>query len=274
MAISIKPQITFITGASSGIGRDCALHLHSRGYKVYGARRSIQQTNLNGITTLPIDVTDDASVQSAIDQIISVENRLDVVVNCAGFGIAGAIEDTSIEEAKAQFETNFFGTMRVCKYVLPIMRAQQSGLIVNVSSLGGLTSVPFQTVYCASKFALEGLTEALRMEVAPFGIHVVMIEPGDFATGFTAGRQRTKQSQSNNAYSEKYHKALSQMERDEMNGPSPQLIAQVLERILNTPKPRLRYTTGRLDQRLGVALKRVLPHSLYERILLQTYGLQ
>lgn len=268
-----QPQVVLITGASSGIGLMCAQHLQALGHTVYGASRRAGQTAVAGVRPLAMDVNDDASVQDGIERIVAEQGRLDVVVNCAGFGIAGAVENTSIDEAKQQFETNFFGTLRVCQQALPVLRRQKHGLIVNVSSLGGLVAIPFQGLYSASKFAVEGMTEALRMEVAPFGVKVVLIAPGDFATGFTAQRVRTAHALTDPTYQRAFTTAVAIMERDEQNGPSPERIAVLLARILATPNPRLRYSVGRTDQRLGVRLKAFLPQGLYERLVKQTYGL-
>lgn len=266
-------KVILITGASSGIGLMCAQHLRAQGHTVYGASRRAGQASVAGVLPLAMDVNDDGSVQDGIERIVAEQGRLDVVVNCAGFGIAGAVENTSVDEAKHQFETNFFGTLRVCRQVLPVMRQQQAGLIVNVSSLGGLVAIPFQGLYSASKFAVEGMTEALRMEVAPFGIKVVLIAPGDFATGFTAQRIRTAQALTDPTYQREFNAAVAIMERDEQNGPSPERIARLLARIIATGNPKLRYSIGRTDQRLGVWLKAFLPQGLYERLVMQTYGL-
>src|SRR6185295_4263495 len=150
-------KVIIITGASSGIGKACADHLKSRDHKVYCASRSTEDQLAAGNVSL--DVDDDDSVRLAVQRVLDDAGRIDVVINAAGFGIVGAVEDTSIEEAKMQFETNFFGVVRVCKAVLPVMRDQRSGLIVNISSIAGLVSLPFQSFYSASKFALEGMTE-------------------------------------------------------------------------------------------------------------------
>jgi NAD(P)-dependent dehydrogenase (short-subunit alcohol dehydrogenase family) len=270
----IDLQVALVTGASSGIGRSCAERLQQLGMKVYAASRYIQPDVFPSAFCLPMNVNDDESVKTGITRVMNVEKRIDLVVNSAGFGVAGAIEDTSIEEAKNQFETNFFGVLRICRNVLPVMRQQQAGLIINISSLAGLTGVPFQGLYSASKYAIEGLTETLRMEVAPFGIHVVLIEPGDFSTGFTAKRQRTDDSKAHSVYQEACTKALAKMEHDEMHGPSPTNIAQLLEKIIRTPKPRLRYKIGNFSQTIGVRLKTILPHGLYEKMVMQMYGLE
>jgi len=267
-------RVILITGASSGIGKTCAHHLHQQGYRVYGTSRRAPapQDNDGAPSRVPefpykilrMDVDDDESVQDGVESVLAQTGRIDVVVNCAGFGIAGAIEDTSTEEAKAQLETNFFGTLRVCRAVLPIMREQGSGYIVNISSIGGVISLPFQGLYSASKFAIEGLTESLRLETKPFGIKVVMIEPGDFSTGFTANRRRTSACKPDSAYAEACERSLSVMEHDELTGPPPDKVALAVERIINKPNPRLRYPVGPLPEILAVYLKRVLPHRLFE----------
>lgn len=267
-------RVVLITGASSGIGQACAAHLHQRGYCVYGTSR--RSPSLDGgapFERIQMDVDRDDSVEQGVDLILQRQGRLDIVVNSAGFGLAGPIEDTCMIEAKSQFETNFFGTLRVCRAALPIMRKQRSGYIVNISSLAGLAAIPFQGLYSASKFAVEGLTEALRAEVRPFGICVVLVEPGDFATGFTAGRRRTRGSQENPAYRECFERALGIMEADERRGGSPEQIAWLVERIVQTRSPRLRYTVGPAIQRLEAALKIRAPWQLYEWAVAAYYKL-
>lgn len=263
-----------VTGASSGIGKVCAEHFHDHGWKVYGASRSIQSVDSLLFAKISMDVTDDESVNQGVGHIVEQEGQLDAVVHCAGIGIAGAIEDTSIEEAKAQFETNFFGVVRVCQAVLPTMRQQRSGFLIMMSSLGGLAAVPFQGFYTASKFALEGYTEALRIEVEPFGVRVVLIEPGNFRSGFTANRRRTLASSTNPAYRQSFETALSKAEQAEVGGADPLLIARLIERVANHSKPKLRYTVGPLGERLGIGLKKVLPYSFFELLNMRFYGLK
>jgi len=275
--------VVLITGASSGIGQACANHLHQKAYRVYGTTRQAQPhaTGILGaediyppaFEMIQMDVNDDNSVAQGVEFILDREGRLDVVVNCAGFGVAGSIEDTTIKEAKLQLETNFFGAVRLCRAALPIMRKQHSGYIVNVSSIAGLIGVPFQGMYSASKFALEGMTEALRLELKPFGIRVVLIEPGDFNTQFTAHRRKTLASQHNGVYLEKFTAALGVMEADETRGPSPVKIARLLEHIIETPSPRLRYLVGPVSEKVAVMLKKVLPWRLFEWALTKYYKL-
>ena len=266
-------RVVLITGASSGIGQACARYLHQKGYRVYGTSRRAQSLTMAGagvqaapaapFEMIPMDVDSDASVERGVNLILEREGRLDVVVNNAGFGIAGSIEDSTIEEARSQFETNFFGAWRVCRAVLPTMRRQQHGYIVNISSVAGLLGIPFQGAYCAAKYAIEGLTEVLRMEVRPFGIHVVLIEPGDFHTGFTAHRRRTIASQ-NPAYLARLDSALGVMEADETNGAPPDKIAYLLERIIVSPSPRLRYSVGPFYEKIVITLKKIVPERLFE----------
>ncbi|MFQ5417908.1 MAG: SDR family oxidoreductase, partial [Myxococcota bacterium] len=214
---------------------------------------------------------DDDSVQRAVDFVSKREGRIDVVVNNAGVGLAGAVEDTSVEEARALFETNFFGVLRVCRAVLPALRAQGSGLIVNVSSLAGLVTIPFQGFYSASKYALESISDALRMELRPFGVHVTLLEPGDFKTGFTQSRVFSTGSREGSAYRKRCELAVGVMERDEQNGADPRQIAVLLAKILADPSPRNRYPVGGLAQRLGVTARRVLPSSLLEKAIRAVY---
>lgn len=263
-------RVVLVTGASSGIGLCCAAFLAERGYRVYGASRSA--TTASGAAPLALNVTNDASVAEAVEAILAREGRLDVVVNNAGFGIAGAIEDTSIEEAQAQFEVNFFGVLRVCRAVLPVMRRQGTGYIVNIGSIGGLIAIPYQGLYSASKFAIEGLTEALRLEVAASGVHVVLIEPGDHRTGFTRRRRSVAAAGGDSAYREKFERAVGRMATDEQGGPSPDGIARLVHRVINNPRPRLRYTGGPAAQRAAVWLKRVMPYSVIEKMMQAYYS--
>ncbi len=268
--------VVLITGASSGIGKTCAEYLHGLGHRVYGTSRRAEATaaqQASGFQLIGMDVCAEDSVAQAVQLILQREGRIDVVLNNAGDGIAGAVEDTSVAEAQRQLDTNLFGALRVCRAVLPAMRRQGAGLIVNVSSFGGLVALPFQGLYSASKFALEGMTEALRMELRPFGVRVALIEPGDFRTGFTAQRRKTVAAE-HGAYAQHFGKALMAMERDEARGADPLLVARLLQRIIASPAPRLRYTVGNWFQKLSVDLLRhLLPQRLFEYLLMASYGI-
>ncbi|HET9365847.1 MAG TPA: SDR family oxidoreductase, partial [Candidatus Angelobacter sp.] len=252
-------KVVLVTGASSGIGRSCCEYLAGKGMTVYGASRSLSAGKVGAFNSLRMDVTDDASVNEAVQQIYGSCGRIDAVINNAGNGIAGAVEETSSQEAMAQLDTNFFGVHRVCREVLPIMRQQRSGVIINISSLAGLLAVPFQAFYSASKFAMEGLTEALRMEVKPFGIRVVLIEPGDFKTEFPTNRRNTAEAEKSSIYREPVDRCVGVMQEEEKNGHDPLEVARLAERIIHDPSPHLRYTTGPLGERIGPKLKSILP---------------
>lgn len=261
--------VVLVTGAASGLGRASVEHLGRRGYRVFGADRS--EATIPGVTTIVCDVDDDESVAGAVARVVDLAGRIDVLVNDAGFGIAGSVDDTSIEEARAQMETNFFGVFRMTRAVLPVMRRQGEGRIVNVSSLGGLIALPFQGVYSAAKFAVEGLSEALRHEVRPFGIDVVLVEPADFRTGFTSSRRRVEAADARSPYADAFERALVVIEEDERTGSDPAMVARLLERVIQTEHPRLRYTVGAFDERLAAWLRRVMPGVAFEPIVRRHY---
>jgi NAD(P)-dependent dehydrogenase (short-subunit alcohol dehydrogenase family) len=220
---------------------------------------------------IQMEVDSDESVDQGIALVHQREGRLDVVVSNAGYGIAGAIEDTSTEEAKAQFETNFFGVLRVCRAALPIMRAQHSGTIINISSIAGLLGIPFQGLYSASKHAVEGLSESLSMEVRRFGIRVVLVEPGDLHTGFTAARKRAAKCQEDLAYRACFESAMQVIEHDETHGAPPEEVARLVERIIRSRSPRLRHVVGPFYETVSVVGKKVLPARLFEWIIARYY---
>jgi NAD(P)-dependent dehydrogenase (short-subunit alcohol dehydrogenase family) len=272
-------RVVLVTGASSGIGLVCATYLARRGFRVYGTSRRGTggaepgtMTGPGSTTMLTADVTEDHSVEQVVAFILSREGRLDIVVNNAGMALAGPIENTSTEEAKRQLEVNFFGAFRVCRAVLPAMRSQHSGYIINIGSIGGLIAIPYQAMYSASKFALEGLSESLRLEARPFGVQVVIIEPGDHKTALTQNRQLTDMS-GTDAYRKSFEAALAKTARDEQGGPVPEQIARLLYRSVNKRNPRLRYTIGPAPQRAAVWLKRLLPNSILEYGMRTYYGL-
>ena len=272
-------RVVLITGASSGFGRASAEHLSRRGYRVYGTSRnekaaegSVRTIDGNSsFRMIPMDVRQSESVQKGIEYIMSRENHLEAVINNAGYALAGSVEDCSLEEVKNQIETNFFGTWRVCQAVLPQLRKQGYGTIINISSLAGLIALPFQAAYCASKFAVEALTETLRMEDRPFSIRGCLVEPGDFKTKVKQNRVRAVQSGKHSGYAENFKKALHVIEHGELNGPGPEKLAILIEHILNNPNPRLRYTTGLMSQRMWAIIKRLTPGRFIEYATLMSF---
>jgi NAD(P)-dependent dehydrogenase (short-subunit alcohol dehydrogenase family) len=219
-----------------------------------------------------MDVDDDSSVRDGVAEVITRHGRIDALVAAAGWGLAGAVEQTSVEDAKAQLETNFWGAVRVVQQVLPSMRARGRGRIVLMSSIGGQIGIPFQAFYCASKFALEGLGESLAYEVAPFGISVTLVQPGNFATDFTASRRVAKTSIDDESYRDAFEKAIAVMERDEMNGADPDAAASVVAKILDARNPPRRVSVGKFGERIGLAAKRVMPFRLFQAAAKSSLG--
>jgi NAD(P)-dependent dehydrogenase (short-subunit alcohol dehydrogenase family) len=275
-------MIALITGSSSGIGLATSLYLARRGYTVWATMRNLEKASeLRKIIEserLPIelaqlDVCDDSSVKEAVAQILQKSGRIDVLVNNAGYGLRGAIEEVSLDEWKRQFETNFYGVIRVTQAVLPQMRAQRSGAIVNISSVLGRMAIPFSGPYTASKFALEGLTETLRYELAPWNIKVVLIEPGFIATNFQQNAHLAQAAQSQDSPYALFKQASGRrVQRNIYRAAPPERVAETIYRAITHPRPKLRYAVGR-DARLVLPLRRFLPEGLFERILKRQLGL-
>jgi NAD(P)-dependent dehydrogenase (short-subunit alcohol dehydrogenase family) len=255
-------RVAVVTGASAGIGRACASRLSAAGWSVTGASR--RGTAAAGWTGLVMDVDSDTSVRDGIGEVIKREGHIDALVAAAGWGVAGAAEYTTIAEAKAQFETNFWGCVRAVQAVMPHMRAQRNGRIVLISSLGGVIGIPFQAYYSASKFALEGFGEALAYEVAPFGVHVTLVQPGNIATDFTASRVMATGGEADSAYAAAMTKAVSVMARDEANGAPPAQVAATVQRVLSASRPPRRVSVGKAGERVGLIAKRLLPFRVFE----------
>lgn len=266
-------KVVFITGISSGFGKCIAEILSQKGNIVYGTSRKTIEVS-DKINILKADVTDVESVKAAVGKILEKEGRIDVLVNNAGMGISGPVEYASHEEIKLQMDTNFTGIVNVIQAVLPAMRKQQGGTIINISSIGGLMGLPLQGFYSASKFAVEGLSEALRMELKPFHIKVVVIRPGDFSTSFTANRKINGNLSTTNAYEQQLHKTMSVIEADESKGMKPEYLARKLARIIDQNNPRATYIISTLEQKFAVVLKRLLPTNIFSGILGSHYGIR
>jgi NAD(P)-dependent dehydrogenase (short-subunit alcohol dehydrogenase family) len=266
-----QPQVVLVTGASSGIGLACATHLQQRGYTVFGANR--QPRPDVPFVTLRMDVTDEQSVQDGISTIVQQTNRLDAVINCAGFSCVGAVEDHSVAEAQEQLNTNFLGTFRVCQAVLPVMRQQRAGTIINVGSIGGMVGLPFQGAYSAAEFAKTGLTEALRFEARPFGIHVTLIRAGDVDTEITLHRRHVQAAQRGSVYAAQFRTTLAIMEEDERSGITPLKVAQVVEKILTSRSPRGVYTVGPIFEVFAATARPFVPARFFEWALRKYYRL-
>ena len=260
-------KIVIVTGGSSGIGRCTASALRDSGCIVYEfSRRNIP---MKGITHLSVDVTDENAVNSAVKQIIQKETKIDAVINCAGFGISGAVEFTSTDQAKAQFDVNFFGTVNVNKAVLPFMRHQGNGHIINISSVAAVAHIPFQTFYSASKAAISSYSYALENEVKPYGIHVTIVELGDICTGFTQMRQ--KSILGDDEYGGRISRSVSQMEHDEQNGMNPEVIGNYIANIVKKKRPSIVYVASAQYKFLSLLCK-LLPAAVREKIVEKIYG--
>lgn len=254
-------QIVVITGASSGIGLCTGALFADKGYKVYSLSRSCPpDSRLLHIST---DVSSESSVKSAVEQIMKAEGRIDIFINNAGFGISGAAETTLLEDAKRQFDVNFFGMFLCVKHVLPFMRAAGKGKIINVSSVAAVLPVPYQSFYSCAKSAVNAFTLALANEVKPFGISVTAVMPGDIKTGFTSARK--KNPTSDEAYREREERAVSRMEKDEQNGMPPTAVAKCIYKAALKKRPKPLYTVG-FQYKTLVALAKFLPAGIVNKI--------
>lgn len=264
-------MVILITGITSGFGRAMAARLNSDGHKVYGTyRRDSEQ--IPGVTYLKADVRDEESLKSAVNCVIAKEGRIDTVISNAGMGVGGPLEFTSLDDAQRQMDVNFMGMVRLLNLVVPIMRRQNQGHIICVSSIGGLMGLPYQGMYSASKFAIEGYCEALRLEVRQFGIKVTVINPGDFSTSFTAQRNKIDDPDALSAYPG-YAKSMESIEHDENSGLKPDRLARRICRIVCKRHPRNRYIIATFIQKTSVVLKALLPSKWYGRILSSYYKL-
>ncbi len=264
-------KVALVTGASGGIGQAVARGMAREGWRVYGTSRGVAVGEVvegNGIAMMRMDVTDDDSVSAAVALILAREGRLDAVVNNAGSGIAGAIEDTSAAEAIAQFDANFFGVVRVCRATLPYLN-KTGGIIINISSVAAATPIAYQAMYSASKAALEALSAALRIEAAPQGVRVTSVLPGDTRTGFTTARRLTATVSPH--HEARLRRSLKRMEHDEQNGAPPQAVAAVVCRMARRSHPPVRVAVGAF-YKLVLFLKRLLPDRTFNWILGLLYG--
>ena len=265
-------KVVLITGGSSGIGKSIGEFLHQKGFVVYGTSRNPEKIINSIFPLLTLDVRNNESIQSAIAKVIATSGRLDILINNAGVGITGPLEEIPTEEIKNNFETNFFGPIEVMKSVLPQMRSQNSGLIINITSIAGYMGLPYRSVYSASKGALELITEALRMEVKSFGIQITNVAPGDFATNIAAGRFHAPLLKGS-AYEVPYGNTLKMMNEHVDSGSNPNEMAEAIYAIIHNPNPKIHYKVGAFLQKFSIVLKRILPDKVYEKMLMNHYKL-
>ncbi|MBK8601186.1 MAG: SDR family oxidoreductase [Flavobacterium sp.] len=265
-------KVVLITGASSGIGKAIGEFLHQKGFVVYGTSRNLEKITNSVFPLITLDVRNSDSIQAAVAKVISISGRLDILINNAGIGITGPLEEIPMEEIKANFDTNFFGPIAVMQAVLPQMREQQTGLIINISSIAGYMGLPYRSIYSASKGALSLVTEALRMEVKSFGIHITDVAPGDFATNIAAGRFHAPVIK-DSAYEKPYAATLQMMDAHVDSGSNPLEMAAAIYAIIQNPNPKVHYRVGLLLQKFSIVLKKILPDTVYERMLMKHYKL-
>lgn len=268
--MNLQQKVILITGASSGIGLACAEYLGSKGHLVYGIGR-----NPNFKTTRfsysSMDIGNEPGVNEIVSVILQKEKRIDALINNAGIHIAGAVEHTSHQAAQHLFGCNFFGSLNMIRAVLPSMKERKCGMIICISSIAGVSGLPFQGIYCASKFALEGLCESLRMETSRFGVKIILLEPGDFHTPITQNRIKDLKTASDPCYMKEFADTLKKITSDETKGMVPHCIARKVDKIMRLKKPAIRYTAGKLSQRSVPLLKRVLPQEFFQYIIQKYY---
>jgi len=265
-------RIVLITGGSSGIGKSIGEYLNDKGFTVYGTSRNPEKYIDSKFPILEMDVTNPGLIEVCVNKVISEAGRIDILINNAGVGITGPIEEIPEIEIKNNFETNFFGPINVIKSTLPQMRKQHSGLIINITSIAGYMGLPYRGVYSASKSALEILSEAYRMELKNFNVHMTNVAPGDFATNIASGRYHAPIKE-NSPYKESYGNTLKMMDEHVDAGLDPHLMAKVIHKIINTKKPKGHYKVGTFLQKFSIVLKRLLPDKMYENMLMKHYKL-
>ena len=265
-------KVVLVTGVSSGIGRETAQLLAQRGFTVFGSARNPGRVEaVPGVELVRLDVTDNASVIESVHSVIRRTGRLDALVNNAGYALVGALEESGIQEAHEQFETNFFGVLRMVNAVLPTMRDQLSGRIVNISSVVGIIPEPYMGLYVASKHALEGYTETLDHEVRQFGIQVSLVEPGFTRTSFGANGKTTGMILS--AYADQREQALAFIQRQVLNGADPRQVAKAVLHSLTAASPRLHYRVG-IPVKLVIALKALLPEAAFYQVVRRVFQIR
>ncbi len=266
-------KVALVTGASSGMGESTAILLSKQGYKVYGAARrtdKMKTLETNGISVVSLDLTQDESIVNCVDTILKKEGRIDILINNAGYGSYGAVEDVPIEEARRQFEVNIFGMARLTQLILPVMRKNKYGRIVNISSIGGKIYTPFGAWYHATKHALEGWSDCLRIETKPFGIKVVIIEPGGIKTPWgVIAAENLKKTSGNGAYAEKANKTADNMTKMYTGGKNlsdQELLAKEIVKAATVKNPRTRYAKGYFAK-LSLFTRKWVSDKLFDKII-------
>jgi|TARA_B110000967_G_C18749170_1_gene491896 short-subunit dehydrogenase len=263
-------KVVLITGGSSGLGKSIGEFLIEKKFKVYGTSRYPEKYPDSKFPILKLDINQPDSICACVTELISKTNRIDILINNAGVGITGPIEEIPINEMKRNFDTNFFGPVQMINTVLPYMRKQNTGLILNVTSIAGYMGLPFRGIYSAGKGALELITESYRMELKDFNIKMSNIAPGDFDTNIAAGRYQAPELE-NSAYKTSYGNAIKLMNSHLDSGEAPLLMAKAVYKVITSKNPKIHYKVGAVFQKFSVVLKRILPDHLFERLLMLFY---
>jgi len=264
-------KVAIITGASSGMGKSTAMNLHNQGYKVYGmARRTEKMNDLKekGMGVVPLDLTKDETIVDAVNTVLEKEGRIDVLVNNAGYGSYGSLDEVSIEEAKRQFEVNIFGLARITQLVIPTMRKQKSGRIVNISSMGGKIYTPFGAWYHATKFALEGWSDCLRIELKDFGIDVVIVEPGGIQTEWgDIAMDGLKKVSGNGPYASMVNKMIAAGDKSKDKLTPVDVLGKEIAKAASVKKPKTRYLKGYLAKPL-VSIRKWVSDRMFDKMIM------
>ena len=264
-------MVVLITGASSGIGRAIASFLSDKGYQVFGTSRKAENGDKsNGFTLVNMDVTNDESVSKGVEYILKEVNTIEVLINNAGIGMVGSGEDSEVDEMKMQFETNFYGAVRVMQAVLPVMRENKKGKIVNITSLAGIFGLPYRSVYCASKAALKLLSESMRMELLKFGIYVSVLAPGDFKTKIKTSRIRAKKAE-HSIYKEEFDNVYNIMNEEVHSSGDPMQVARAVHKIIQRRSPKAHYIVSSRFQKLVVHLRYWLSSRIFYKLVMNNY---
>ncbi len=264
-------SVILVTGGSSGIGRACCARLNARGDTVYSASRSAGEPA--PWQHLPLDVRDATSVTSGVADLVRREGRIDALIHAAGYSLAGAVEDLTIDEALLQLDTNYLGTVRTIRAVLPTMREAGKGRLILIGSIAGLIGLPFLGHYSASKFALDGLTQALRIELRPFGVEATVVHPGDVNTAVSANQIEGHRTGEGSPYAPRFKRTVAHYDANVRAGGSPDVVARAVERLLCARRMPVRLIVGSPVEHAAVGLQRIVPRRLFEAVVRKAYRL-
>ena len=264
-------KVILITGGSSGIGKAIATYLSkNNGYIVYGSSRNLKKLENTSFLPIKLDVTSKESISKCIQKIIKDQGRIDVLINNAGVGITGPLEETPNAEIEKHFKTNLYGPINLIKTVLPYMRKNNSGLIINITSIAGHIGTPFRSIYSAGKSSLDIISETLNMETKDFNIKVVCVAPGDYLTNISKGRFHSPVIQGS-PYEFKYNSSLNKMNENITKGANPIKVAKLVNKIIHSKNPKKKYISGSLLERFGIILKFILPQKVFEFLVLKLF---